>query len=395
MTPDQITIVVLNWNRRDDTLACLDSLAHADLGGAAILVVDNGSRDGSAAAVRARFPAVRMLELPENRGFAGGNNAGIRVALDGGAQGVVLLNNDTRVSPDFLTPMLWALDAYPVVGAVCSAIHRQDRPEMLDVGYAEVEFRRRDSVRLCGVNALPGHGFDARREIQIGVGCCLLITAEALRTVGLFDESYFAYHEDVDWSLRAHRLNFQIVYEPMSRVFHRGSTTTGALGDARPASAGDAALPDLPNAEPLPWNPIRTYLGARNLIRLLRTYASPPEKRAFLHSCAYEIPLELLAILLQREGWMRLGRWNYRDAARLYFVERHAVLARDGGSRRDRLRKGLAFAVLVPIDLVWTLPRDIWRAHRQGRTAQFAQYLRGLRDGVLDRPIPLERLGLR
>lgn len=394
MRPADVTIVVLNWNRRDDTLACLDSLARADLGGAQVLVVDNGSRDGSAAAVRERFPAARVVPLPENRGFAGGNNAGIRVALDGGAQAVLLLNNDTRVSPDFLPPMLWALDAYPVAGAVCSAIHRQDRPEMLDVAYAEVDFTRRDSVRLLGVNALPGDGFTTRREIPVGVGCSLLLTADALRAVGLFDESYFAYHEDVDWSLRAHRLNFQIIYEPLSRVFHRGSTTTGALGDDRPVAAA-ADLPDLPNAEPLPWNPIRTYLGARNLVRLVRTYAGARERRAFLRSCAYEIPLEFLAILMQREGWLRLGRFGYRDAARLHFVDRHAVLRRESHAPRDRLMKVLAAAVLVPVDLLWTLPREIGRAHRAGRTAQFVQYLRGLRDGALDRPIPLARLGLR
>jgi GT2 family glycosyltransferase len=395
MRPDQITIIVLNWNRRDETLACLESLAQADLGGAALMVVDNGSRDGSAAAIRARFPAVRVLELPENRGFAGGNNAGIRLALESGAQAVLLLNNDTRVAPDFLQPLIWALGAYPVVGAACSAIHRQDRPEMLDVAYAEVDFTRRDSVRLCGVNALPGEGLDTRREIPIGVGCSLLLTAEALRMVGLFDESYFAYHEDVDWSLRAHRLNFRIVYEPLSRVFHRGSTTTGALGDDRPSPAQQPALPDLPNAEALPWNPIRTYLGARNLIRLLGTYATTGEKLAFLRSCAYEIPLELLAIVFQREGWLRLGRWGYRDAARQHFVERHPMVRRDAADVRGRVLNALALAALIPIDLVWTLPRDVWRAHRQGRTAQFAQYLRGLRDGVLDRPLPLEQLGLR
>jgi hypothetical protein len=151
----------------------------------------------------------------------------------------------------------------------------------------------------------------------------------------------------------------------------------------------------LPNAEPLPWNPIRTYLGARNLIRLLRTYAAPKEKRAFLRSCAYEIPLEFLAILMQREGWLRLGRFGYKDAARLHFVGRHPLLMRPSRGWRDGLVKALAFAMLVPIDLFWNLPREIWRAHRAGRTAQFAQYLRGLRDGVLDRPIPLEDLGLR
>jgi GT2 family glycosyltransferase len=395
MKAEEVTIVVLNWNGRDDTLACLESLAQADLGGASVLVVDNGSRDGSVEAIRQRFPTVRVLPLPENRGFAGGNNAGIRAALDAGAAGVLLLNNDTRVSPDFLPPLLGALAADPRAGAVCSAIHRMDRPEMLDVGYAEIRFGRREAVRLCGVNALPGQGFDTRREIQVGVGCSLLLTAEALRAVGPFDESYFAYHEDVDWSLRARRAGFQILYEPFSRVFHRGSGTTGALGEDLPTEERDPALPDLPNAEPLPWNPIRTYLGSRNLVRLLRTHATPAEKCAFACSCVHEIPLELLAIVLRREGWMRLGRWSYPDAARLHFVERHPFLLRETHGAGGRLGKALALAALVPFDLLWTLPREIWRAQRQGRTQQFAQYLRGLRDGILDRPLPLERLGLR
>ena len=92
---------------------------------------------------------------------------------------------------------------------------------------------------------------------------------------------------------------------------------------------------------------------------------------------------------------MRLGRWSYPAAARLHFVERHTLLKREAHGPGARLGKALALAVLVPVDLVWTLPREIWRAHRQGRTRQFAQYLRGLRDGFLGRPLPLERLGLR
>jgi GT2 family glycosyltransferase len=396
MTGTDITIVVLNWNRREETLACLASLAQAELDGAAVLVVDNGSRDGSAAAIRERFPTARVLALPENRGFAGGNNAGIRAALNGGARGVLLLNNDTRVAPDFLPPLLRALDGSPGAAAVCSAIHRLDRPEMLDVGWAEVDFRRRDAVQLCGVNALPGQGFDARRAIQVGVGCCLLLSADALQTVGLFDETYFAYHEDVDWSLRAGQAGFHIVYEPLSRIFHRGSTSTGALQDDLPRAArDDAGLPELPNAEPLPWNPVRTYLGARNLVRLLRAYATRVQQFAFLRACAYEVPLEFLAILMQREGWMRLGRWSYRDAARLYFIDRHQFLQRERRPPGAALGRWLALAVLVPLDLFWTLPHDVARACRQGRLSQFAQYLRGLRDGILDRPIPLVRLGLR
>lgn len=391
MKAEEITIVVLNWNRRDDTLGCLESLAQAQLDGASVLVVDNGSRDGSAEAIRARFPATRIIALPENRGFAGGNNAGIRAALEAGAGGVLLLNNDTRVSPDFLIPMLWALDAYPRAAAVCSAIHRLDRPEMLDVAYARVRFEQRDAVQLCGVNALPGDGFGSRCEIEVAVGCSMLVTAEALRTVGLFDEQYFAYHEDVDWSLRARRAGYQLVYEPFSRVFHRGSTTTAALQETPASATEDRVQYDLPNAEALPWNPARTYLGARNLVRLLRAHATVRQRCWFVVSCAYEVPLELLAILMQREGWMRLGRWSYRDAARLYFVDRHAAQL----AGRGRLGRLAMLAALVPIDLLWSLPRDIMKAGRQGRLAQLRSYLHGLWDGWRNRPLPLRELGLQ
>ncbi|MEO8601001.1 MAG: glycosyltransferase family 2 protein [bacterium] len=358
----KIRIIVLNWNQRDATLACLRSLAAADLQGAEILVVDNGSRDGSVDAVRAAWPEQRVLALPENRGYAGGNNAGLHAALDEGADLVLLLNNDTTVSPDFLLPLLWALDATPRAAAVCSAIHRADRPEMLDVAYSDVRFSERDAVKIRGVNALPGAGFGARREVEVAIGCSLLLRAQALRDVGLFDEAYFAYHEDVDWCLRARRAGWTLLFEPYSRVFHTGSGSTVGLA-ARPMATKEVQA-DLPNAEPMPFNPVRAYLGARNLVRLLRQYATAAEKFAFALACLRELPLEYLAIVYDREGWLRLGRYGWQDA--------FAMLRADGRTIPSRLRS----------------------AHASGRTAQFSAYLRGLWDGVCGRPLPLERLGL-
>jgi len=388
MKAEEVTIVVLNWNRREETLACLESLRAADLGGAALMVVDNGSRDGSVAAIGERFPEVAVLPLAENLGYAGGNNAGIREALRRGAAGVLLLNNDTRVMPDFLTGLLWAIDSAPRAAAACAAIHRFDRPEMLDVAYAQVRFDQRIAVQLCGVNALPGRGFEERRMIEVVVGCCVLFRAEALREVGLFDEAYFAYHEDVDWSLRARRAGWELLYEPLSRVLHRASSST-AVSDRPAATAVQES--DLPNAEALPWNPIRTYLGSRNLIRLLQNYATPAEKRSFFVSCLYEIPLELLAIVMDREGWLRLGRWGYPDVARERFVERH----RSALERRGRVGKLALLALIVPVDVFWVLPREIAAAARQGRLAQFRSYLRGMWDGLRRKPLPLRELGLR
>src|SRR5690242_8335230 len=148
------------------------------------MVVDNGSRDGTIEQVRARFPDVALLALPENRGFAGGNNAGIAAALDAGAAGVLLLNNDAVVMPDFLPPLLAAIDAVPRCAAVSSIVLRRDRPELIDVAYAEVRFDLRSVVQILGVNALPGQGYDTRREVEVVVGTSLLMRAEALRDVG-------------------------------------------------------------------------------------------------------------------------------------------------------------------------------------------------------------------
>jgi GT2 family glycosyltransferase len=358
-----VAIVVLNWNQCAATLACLDSLTRAELGGAAVWVVDNGSHDGSLAALRARLPADRLVTLPDNRGYAAGNNAGLRAALDGGAEAVLVLNNDTTVAPDFLVCLRAALYDAPRAAAVCASVHRADKPELLDVAYCEVRFAERDVVKLRGVNALPGEGFDVRRDVEVAVGCCLLMRAAALREVGLFDEAYFAYHEDVDWCLRARRAGWRLLFEPHARVFHRGASSTRELLTRPPEVRRDDVA--LPNAEPLPFNPVRAYLGARNLIRLLRAHATPAERRAFARAWARELPLEYLAIVLGREGWLRLGRFSYGDAARLI------------------ARAPAAFLT------------DLRAAHRSGRVAQLAAALRGLRDGVLDRPLPLAALGLR
>jgi len=393
VTAEQVAIVVLNWNRAAEAVACLESLRQADLGGASVLVVDNGSRDGSVETIRRRFPELRVIALPENRGYAGGNNAGIREALEAGAEGVLLLNNDTRVAPDFLVSLLDAMDSSPDCGAVTSAVHRLDRPDMLDVAYTEVNFGVRHAVKIRGVNKLVWQGWDRRLEVPVVTGCSLLLKAEALRTVGLFDEAYFAYHEDVDWCLRARKAGYRFFYEPFSRVYHEGGASTRGFHPRPPPLATDE--PDLPEAEPTPWNPVRAYLGARNLVRLLRAYATEEQRRHFVVLCRKELPLEFMGVVMGREGWMTLGRWNWQEFRDWYFIRRHAVLRRRPTGIVAKVMRAIALPVLVPVDLCWSLPRDLWRAWRSGRTREFCEYVRGLVDGYFDRPLPLKRLGLR
>jgi hypothetical protein len=387
LTPADVAVIVLNWNGRDCTLACLESLERAELGGATVVVVDNGSRDGSVEAIRARFPDWRVVALPENQGYAGGNNAGMRLALESGAGALLLLNNDTVVAPDFLAPLLDVLNLHPRAAAVSSAIMRFDSPEVLTEAWLELYFGF-GIVRRRGVNCMPGEGYDVVRPVDAGVGCSLLLRAEAVRRIGFLDESYFAYHEEVDWCYRARKAGFEIFYQPYSRVWHHISKSTDVprRGRRRPRTGAE-----LPNPIPLPWNPVRTYLGARNSVRFIRAHANPWRWMYFWLSTAYNIPLELLAVLVDREEELKLGLLTYRRALAAYFLEQVGASANGGISVRQALRA----AARAPVTLFRTFPADVRRAHREGLTAQVEACARGYWDGFLDRPLPLEELGLR
>ncbi|MCX6022275.1 MAG: glycosyltransferase family 2 protein, partial [Chloroflexi bacterium] len=117
-----VSLVVLAWNGRDDTLECLKSLAAVSYPRLEVVVVDNGSSDDTVRAVRESYPAVQLIENGKNLGYAGGNNVGILYALDRGADYVMLLNNDTVVHPDFLDVMLETLQANPDIGVLGARI---------------------------------------------------------------------------------------------------------------------------------------------------------------------------------------------------------------------------------------------------------------------------------
>jgi GT2 family glycosyltransferase len=385
LTHADVVIVVLNWNRPRETIACLESLAAAELHGARVLVVDNGSRDGSIELIRERFPDQRIVPLAQNRGYAGGNNAGIRVAMEEGAKAVLVLNNDTRVAADFLGPLLWVLNADLNAAAVSSAVLRSDYQDVLESAYLEIYWGH-GIIRHFGVNALPGEGFHYRREVQVIVGTCILFDVAALRQIGLLDESYFAYHEEVEWCHRARAAGYRVYWQPFSRVWHTKSTSTAAAGPqgVRARLSG----PQLPSAMPLTWNPVQTYLGARNAVRFIRQHATLRQKAYFALSSLYGVPLEFLATIMRQEPALKIGAWSYRKALSAYCANPYGV---DDPPRASALTKLLR----LPIVLVRALPRDIRSARREGRLAQLAEHLRGLRDGILDRPLPLERLGLR
>lgn len=219
--------VVLSWNGRDDTLNCLESLMRVTRSDLAIVCVDNGSTDGSQEAVRERFPHVRLIEAGTNLGYSGGNNLGIRHALEHGARWVILVNNDATVAPDVVDGFDRAARAHPRAGILAGKVYFADRPQT-------VWFAGQRVSELLGYSGRPrGYGRpDGPRYNQIGitgraVGALMAVSREAIEAVGLLDEGLFAYVEDVDLALRVRRAGLEVIFAPDAHAWHRVSASTG------------------------------------------------------------------------------------------------------------------------------------------------------------------------
>jgi GT2 family glycosyltransferase/SAM-dependent methyltransferase len=228
----RVTAIVLSWNGRERTLACLQSLEHVTYRPFSVVVVDNGSSDGSADAVAAKHPTVRLVRLQENRGFAGGMNAGARAAFADGAEAVLLLNNDMEVEPDCIEPLVAALVVDPSAGAACAQILFADAPPR--IWYAGAPFRRHRGHhgRLVGYGRPPLPVTVTPYETDRACGGAMMWTAGTFDRVGPFDEELFAYAEDTDWSLRARRAGLRILVVPGSIVHHAVSASSG--GESSP-----------------------------------------------------------------------------------------------------------------------------------------------------------------
>ena len=229
-------VVILNWNTRDLLRDCLRSV-YASAGPLAytVCVVDNASSDGSAAMVRAEFPQALVVESPANRGYAAGNNLGLRAlgfgpGLDAGPRFALLLNPDTLLPPTALADMAAYLDARPACGAAGPRL-------VLPTGELDLACRRSlefDAFvyRILGLSRLfpRSRRFgrynltylspDVETEVGAVVGAFMLVRREAICQAGLLDEAFFMYGEDLDWASAIHRAGWQVRYNPAVTVLH-------------------------------------------------------------------------------------------------------------------------------------------------------------------------------
>jgi hypothetical protein len=219
--------VVLSWNGREDTLACLESLTRAAGRELAIVCVDNGSVDGSQQAVRERFPDVHLIEAGGNRGYCGGNNLGIRYALEHGARWVVLVNNDATVAADVIEGFAGVAREHPRAGILAGKVYFADRPRTIWFAGQRVSELTGYAGRPRGYGRPDGPRYGRARPTGRAVGALMAISREAIEAVGMLDEDLFAYVEDVDWALRVRGAGMEVVFAPAARAWHRVSASTG------------------------------------------------------------------------------------------------------------------------------------------------------------------------
>ncbi len=221
-----VYIIIVNWNGKAVTLECLGSLRKLAYPNFRIVLVDNASTDGSVAAVRQSFPDVEVLEMSENLRFAGGNNEGMRHALDQGAAMVLLLNNDTIVAEDFLTRLVSRICTEPSAGMVAPKIFYYTDPDRIWFAGGEISMWT-GTMQHTGIRHTDDARFNTVQEIDYATGCCILTTREVISRVGMLDESFFIYGEDADWSMRVRRAGYKIYYEPAAHVWHKVSVSSG------------------------------------------------------------------------------------------------------------------------------------------------------------------------
>lgn len=253
----KVALVLLNWNTPIHTTNCISSIMQfCDDRLYDLIIADNGSTDGSLATLSNQFPQHIYIDNQRNLGFAGGNNRAIEYCIANSYQYTILLNNDTEVDEDFITPMFNYLEAHEEVVAVQPAIyylHEKSRlwnggsffNQILGITYSKNQKSRQSLTKP--------------EKVEWLTGCCFFVRTDALKKVGLLNEVFFLYYEDVELSFRLRKACGELHYFPTTKIYHE---------------AGVSGKEKISNSEGT-LSPIIHYYLSRNKIWFLRRYANP------------------------------------------------------------------------------------------------------------------------
>ena len=215
-----VTCLILNTNRREDTLECIGSVLAGTYPNVRVLVLDCQSTDGSVAAIRSRFPAVQVIELENNLGYAGNNNVGIRQALEDRSDWVFVLNEDTVLAPDGVSRLVEVGERDRGIGILGPLVYHHDEPDVIQSAGGQLSPRWEESH--VGQNERDTGRFREPRPVNWISGCAILVRREVIDAVGGLDERFFIYWEETEWCIRAAKAGWGIVHVPAAKVWHKG-----------------------------------------------------------------------------------------------------------------------------------------------------------------------------
>ncbi len=232
-----LSIVIVNWNTKDFLARCLDSIfQNWPCHQTEIIIVDNGSSDGSVDMVKSNYHEVKLIINDQNLGFARANNIGINASS---GRYLCLLNSDTQVIDNCFDRMINYMEGHPDIGILGPKILSPDlQVQRSCMAFPTLwnSFCRAlalDSLfprsKQCGGYLMTYFAHDAIRNVDIINGCCWLVRREALKSVGLLDEQFFMYGEDMDWCRRFHQAGWKVVFYPYAQIIHYGGASSAQL----------------------------------------------------------------------------------------------------------------------------------------------------------------------
>ncbi len=246
----KIFAVILNTNRREDTLACLESLYANHYPNLSVIVLDNASSDGSNQAISDQYPQTQLVPLTENLGYAGNNNIGIQHALDQQADWVFVMNEDILLAPTALVNLITAVQDQPETGIVGPLVYHADEPDVIQSAGGVFSEARWDAVHR-GFNEKDEGQYNARKYVDWISGCAIMVRRDAILQAGLIDPRFFYYWEETEWCKRIARHGWRVLFAPEAKIWHKG-----VQREYNPS----------PNV---------TYYAVRNRLLLLRLHQAP------------------------------------------------------------------------------------------------------------------------
>ena len=229
MKQPRVYIVLLNYNGYQDTIDCIESLTHIDYENYEIVIVDNNSTNNSVEKICNYIKNqknIKFIKSKENLGFSGGNNLGIKYALDNAADYICLLNNDTTVEHDFLRNLVDKMQEDKKIGISAGKIMYYDNKDIVWSAGGCIDTEKAIGYNY-GINTQEKELIDEVREVTFLTGCLQLIRREVFEEIGLYDHDYFLYMEDVDFCKRALNHGYKLIYVPQSKIYHKVSASTG------------------------------------------------------------------------------------------------------------------------------------------------------------------------